>query len=230
MQRLELLRQARKAAILCHRAYETDFDHEVLGYTHRRPMIEHNETQCHMVTSPQSSAIIFPGTKWNEWTDIKMDLKASGEALDYVWPEICDVLSMSTYRDKPLDIYGHSLGGKYAADAARRINRINSVHTFGSFKPYSGAEFDTYPHHDRHYSWVNCADIAPRYPLLRRLRAKHVGQLMYMTRGNELLEDVSGWRFWGESAFSPVLRVKDHSIINYINRIERIYIKEREAA
>jgi hypothetical protein len=183
---------------------------------------------------------VFPGTKWNEGEDVKLDLtkrydkevtefgifEGVNKGLNYIWDDIIDALMLDQFKNRPIEIYGHSLGAGYATESARRLNanhRIKHIHTYGAFKIYDARGYKNYPYHGSHYTWINCSDMASRFPL-RRFKERHVGNIMYLTRKRKIINNVSGFRFWLDYFISPLLRALEHRILNYIKRLKKVKV------
>ena len=224
------------SALLCEQAYNRHFDHLAMGYIERAPMIEFHQTQCHVLADENFTHIVFPGTKWKEKADIKNAIarrydrnvpqfgihKGVNRGLNYIWDRVASTIMLPPFKDKPLWIQGHSQGGGYATETARRLTNVHCVHTFGAFLLYDERGHRAYPHHGIHFTWVNCADFVSRYPL-RRIGEEHVGQMLYMTRDNDVLTDVTKRKFYMDFLCSPFANATDHRIDNYINRLQEVY-------
>jgi len=229
----DIIKRGLAASILCRESYNDNFDHNILGYDCRHPLIENEETQCHIISTEEETTIVFPGTAGVE--DVCLDFSIAydpqvkdfgihsgvNKGLNSIWDKICDALTLPEYANRKIHVYGHSLGGGFAAEAARRLNNVGSVHTFGAFKLYDKRGYVAYPCHDRHFTWVNGPDLVARFPL-RRFREKHLGTVLYLTKYNKLIENVSGFKFWRDYFSSPVIRANVHRINNYIKRIQGI--------
>jgi len=220
-------------------SYETEFDYEAFGFKNHYPEINNKDQQCHILSDKKETTIVFPGTNVKEPEDIRLDFSIKydpniitigihegvNKGLNYMWSEIVDVLSMDNFRNRPINIRGHSLGAGYATECSSRLagEGVVSIHTYGGFKVYDCRGHALYPHHDIHYTWINCADFVSRFPW-RRCREEHVGNILYMERNGEVEDDVSGWEFWADYFMSPGIRILEHLIENYITTFKGIKI------
>jgi len=108
-----------------------------------------NGTQAILVSTKKFIALAFRGTESTSIKDIKSDLKAtiiecesggkihSGfkQAFEEVEIEIQNTLNQEQFKNKPLFITGHSLGGALATIATKKLKHfggIASCYTFGS--------------------------------------------------------------------------------------------------
>lgn len=232
----DIINEGIEAAELCAVSYDDEFSHLFYGFTCRHPVIENHDQQCHILSNEKITVLLFPGTE--EARDLLLDLDKKYDAnvkdfgihrgvnkgLNYIWDDIIDVLSMTDYKNKPIKIYGHSLGGAYAAEAGRRLVNVFSIvciYTFGMFKLYDKRGYDSYTLHHCHYNFINAGDLVSRYPL-RRCMEKHLGNILYLTRKNKVIEGFPRLRFWVEYFCSPIVRALDHRIVNYIKRLKKV--------
>jgi hypothetical protein len=112
-----------------------------------------NGTQAILLEHDTHIFLGFRGTEVTSIRDIKSDLKAViktcetggkihtgfDEAFSQVDVEIQQFLNLDEFKEKPLFITGHSLGGALATIAAKKLTHkggIASCYTFGS--PYGG--------------------------------------------------------------------------------------------
>jgi triacylglycerol lipase len=110
---------------------------------------DNNGTQAIVLENDTYIFLGFRGTEATSMKDIKSDAKATvktcktggkihsgfDEAFSQVAIEIQQFLNQDEFKDKPLFITGHSLGGALATVAAKKINHrggIASCYTFGS--------------------------------------------------------------------------------------------------
>lgn len=231
----DIIDQGLRASELGMYATNRCFDYIPLGYTQKYPVIELHQTQCHVLTNADTTTIVFPGTNITEAEDIRLDFKKRYDptvkefgifegvniGLNYVYTEIRDVLETAPYKNKPIKIFGHSLGGGFATELARRLTYVDCVHTFGAFKLYDSRGCAAYPHHSRHFTWVNCSDLVSRYPL-RRFKEDHVGTMLYMQRNDTLIINPSESLYWFDYFTSPIVRALEHPIKRYYERIGKI--------
>ena len=110
-----------------------------------------NGTQAILVSDIENHFLVlaFRGTEKKSVKDIKTDIKAKmtndgidgkihtgfKEAFEHVHEKIESILKEDTFKDKPLFITGHSLGGALATIAAKRLvhtGNIAGCYTFGS--------------------------------------------------------------------------------------------------
>lgn len=136
-------------------------------------------TQAILVSFSGFIILAFRGTEATSFKDIKSDAKATttscelggkihsgfNEAFQHVFIEIQNKLDEETFKDKPLFITGHSLGGALATLAAKKLSHsagIAACYTFGS--PRVGDEEWTSNIKTPIYRLVNAADSVTMLP------------------------------------------------------------------
>lgn len=113
------------------------------------PTFDRDGTQAILISTTNFITLAFRGTEKTSFKDIKYDMKAnttscssggkihSGfkEAYEKIACDIEKILASDSYRNKPLFVTGHSLGGALATIAAKRITHqggIAGCYTYGS--------------------------------------------------------------------------------------------------
>ena len=139
----------------------------------------HKGTQAILVSNDNMLVLAFRGTEADRVSDIKADMKAlqkpcstdgrihSGfsEAYEVIEPLIIQALSKDEYKERPLYITGHSLGGALATVATKRLHHTGghaATYTFGS--PRVGNEDWVSSLKTPVYRIVNSADIVTMLP------------------------------------------------------------------
>lgn len=162
-------------------------------------------TQAILVKSANMLVLVFRGTEPDRVNDIKADLNAIQEQCDTsgkvhrgfsnafkaVESQIVETLSRDEYKDTPLYITGHSLGGAIATVATKRLNHSGghaATYTFGS--PRVGNEDWVAMIKTPVYRIVNAADMVPMLPP----KGMTIDALAFSTRLLPMYgEKVSGW-------------------------------------
>ena len=206
-------------------------------------------SQAYFFSNEHDSVVVCRGTEPNEWNDIKADanaLTALAETVgkvhrgfkkevDDLWPYLEEALKDN---ESPLWFAGHSLGGAMAKICASRcmLSHLRmepqGLFTFGS--PRVGNR--TYVNHVKvpHQRWVNNNDIVTRVPPVW-LSYHHSGSERYINRSGKMV-NIKGWRrisdrlqgFLKGLLKFRVDQLSDHSIIEYIERIDEISRTQRE--
>ena len=162
---------------------------------------DNDGTQAILVSNDKFIALAFRGTEATSIKDIKADVKAKttqcekggkihsgfNDAFDAVAIDVQTKINQAEYRDKPLFITGHSLGGALATIAAKKLSRkggIAACYTFGS--PRVGND-----------EWI--ADI--KVPIYRVVNAADCVTMLppgdeLVTAGAWLLRGIAWLRVW----------------------------------
>jgi pimeloyl-ACP methyl ester carboxylesterase len=111
--------------------------------------------------------------------------KGFSDALDEVWPELCDYVALLHTGGRTVWFAGHSLGAALATLAAARYGKAQGVYTFGSPRVGDATFRDRYP--VPLYRVVNGHDVITTVPLPPLYR--HVGELWYLDSQGELQHD-----------------------------------------
>ncbi len=208
-------------------------------------------SQAYWFMTEHDSVVVCRGTEPNEWNDIQADANALTalaetvgrvhrgfkQEVDDLWPYLEEALEKN---DKPIWFCGHSLGGAMAKICAGRcvVSKLRfeprGLYTFGSPRVGDRTYVSNMKLH--HLRWVNNNDIITRVPPVW-LGYRHAGREMYLDRfGN--LKQLTGWRRVSDRLqgfLKGLLKFKidqlaDHSILNYIEAIQKVIRKQGNTA
>lgn len=223
-------------------AYEACLDEcELVARDGAEAYILGNRTDC---------LVVCRGTEPNQWNDIHADANAWTVATDVgrvhsgfnsevneLWPILETKLREN---QRTLWFAGHSLGGAMAAVCAVRckISAIpsNPAAIFSYGAPRVGDKSYVSVLKVKHYRWVNNNDIVPRVPP-RWLGYRHMGQEIYLNRHGKI-SNLRSWfrvrdRIRGLLASLRLGQLdyfSDHSMLEYIKHIRRIYDAELQGS
>lgn len=203
---------------------------------------DNHNTQAFLAGNNEMLLLAFRGTEnLQDWmTDMNITLvdglggkvhRGFLSALEYVWHDMWHFIK-AYRRQRPLWITGHSLGAALATLAVARLGEknepVNGLYTFGSprvgnreFEKNFNADFSA-----QTFRYVNNNDVVTRTPFLGYY---HVGTFKYFDEKGNQRDDMSWWsilqdRIEGrlKDLFEPGTDgIKDHSIANYVNCLER---------
>jgi len=205
--------------------------------------------QAYRFENEHDCVIVCRGTEPHEWNDVEADVNAvmavaetAGKVhvgfnseVNALWPMMEPFIRNL---DKPLWLTGHSLGGAMATICAGRCKLSQehatptALYTFGSPRVGNRQYVNYAP--ITHYRWVNNNDIVCRVPP-PWMGYRHAGTECYLDAHGEL-RDLRGWsrlidRIQGLGMSLRHGRIdyfSDHSMIRYIEAIERLLKREHE--
>jgi len=205
--------------------------------------------QAYIFGNDDDRVIVCRGTEPNDWNDIRADLdlakvvaETAGRVhrgfkreVDELWPRLEQALLNNT---RPVWFTGHSLGGAMATISASRCklsfiqSNPRALFTYGSPRVGNG-RYVNYVHYEA-YRWVNNNDVVARVPPWW-LGYRHKGQEVYLNAYGEIRRLTTWqrikdrWRgFLGGLKKWEFDALTDHSILRYIESIERA-VKEEES-
>ena len=221
---------------------------------------DNDGTQAILVSNNKFIALAFRGTEANSIKDIKADTNAkiiqcktggkihSGfkKAFDTVAEDVQDKIDQNEYKDKPLFITGHSLGGALATIAAKKLSHergIAACYTFGS--PRVGNDEWIADIKVPIYRVVNAADCVTMLPpgdelitiATWVLRGIAWFRITFISRGAELLSrwllsNFAGYLHGGDMRFMTNCKSGQYEDVKLLNsvsifrRLKGLFIKK----
>lgn len=216
-------------------------DFENLGYSIVK-YLDNNGSQAYIIENKNEMIISFRGTELTQYSDIIADIdfikekditdcgyihKGFKKHLDLIWDDLLLVIKPN---NKPLYITGHSLGASMSTIAASRLkSSISALITFGS--PRVGDSKFVNNLDIIHYRIQNNNDIISRLPL-EAMNFKHHGKCIYLNY-NGIICELTNWQMFIDSIRSHLYAlynfklfngIHDHSIVNYINKFNKLTV------
>jgi triacylglycerol lipase len=200
--------------------------------------------QAYLVENDMETVLVFRGTEITQASDIKADLdiiknktndgrihKGFKKELEKIWKEITPYIERNK---KTLSLTGHSLGAAMATIAASHIEeKVSELVTFGS--PRVGNRKFVKCLSVSHFRVKNNNDVVTKIPLFimgyrhhsAPIYLNYYGEIRKLTTF-QIMKDMmrSKFRAWQKGQmFSGAY---DHSMENYISKLEAINEKEQK--